>query len=62
MAERLGLSRRIVNMPKKSAQYGSGVDRALRQIARTEGFRSVGEYLNSVFCEVFEWKFEGCSV
>lgn len=53
LAERLGLPVRIVEMPKKAAQYGSGVDQALRRIAKDEGFRSAAEYLRSVFHEVF---------
>jgi len=57
MAERIGLPRRIVDMPKKSAQYGSGIDSAMRSIARAGGFRSVREYLNSVFREVFQRRF-----
>jgi asparagine synthase (glutamine-hydrolysing) len=54
LAERLQLPREIVDMPKKAAQYGSGMDRALRRIAKDEGFSSIAEYLNGVFHEVFD--------
>jgi asparagine synthase (glutamine-hydrolysing) len=52
-AELQGVQRDIVVLPKKAVQYGSGVDRAIRRVAKTHGYRSVKSYLRSVFRDVF---------
>lgn len=47
-AERLGLPHEIVFRPKKAVQYSTGVNKALRAIARSEG-KSVRAYTQGLF-------------
>ncbi|MEM0057337.1 MAG: asparagine synthetase B [Candidatus Bathyarchaeia archaeon] len=47
-AERLGLPRQIVCRPKKAVQYATGVDKALRKLAKKQGF-SLQQYLLRIF-------------
>ncbi|NIM97955.1 MAG: asparagine synthetase B, partial [candidate division Zixibacteria bacterium] len=42
----------IANKPKKAIQYTTGVDKALRRLAREEGL-SLREYVKKVFREVY---------
>jgi len=48
VAERLGLPRSIVEKPKKAVQYTSGVDKALRKLAK-KNKSSLREYLQHTF-------------
>lgn len=47
-AEKLGLPSKIVNEPKKAVQYATGVDKALKKLAKKEKL-SQKEYLQKVF-------------
>ena len=51
-AELAGLPRDVVNTPKKSAQYGSGFDKALRRITKRYKYRNIEAYAKSVFDNV----------
>jgi len=53
VAQNLGLPECIVNRPKKSVQYGSGSDKAIRKFAKKKGFKHTKEFLNSVFQYIF---------
>ena len=46
IAQGLGLPAFICNRPKKATQYGSGVDKALRKLAKTDNKR-LEDYLES---------------
>jgi asparagine synthase (glutamine-hydrolysing) len=48
MAANMKLPKDIVNRPKKAVQYATGVNKALKQLARTQNL-SVNEYLQKVF-------------
>ena len=52
VAQNLGLPSFIVNRKKKAIQYTTGVDRALRQLARREGL-TLNEYIRQVFRKVY---------
>lgn len=52
-AKRLGLRESIVNRPKKAIQYATGVNKALKEIARKKGL-SVREYLQETFQTAFK--------
>ncbi len=47
IAEELGLPKEFAWREKKAAQYGSGFDKAMEKIARTKGFRTKKEYVES---------------
>lgn len=49
---RLGLPKEIVQQPKKAIQYSTGVEKAIRKIAKERGLRPKA-YVNRVFCDVF---------
>ncbi|HID91025.1 TPA: asparagine synthase, partial [Candidatus Bathyarchaeota archaeon] len=55
VGEMVGLPKRIVDRPKRAVQYSSGVDRAIRRVARGMGLRPQ-EYVLRVFHEVFGFK------
>jgi len=52
VARNLGLPLLVVNRRKKAVQYATGVDRALRQLARRESLTLV-EYIRQVFRKVY---------
>jgi len=52
VAQMLGLPSPIFNRPKKAIQYATGVDGALRRLARGKGLTS-REYIEKVFKEVY---------
>lgn len=47
IARELGLPEWIYNRPKKATQYGSGADKALRKLAKENGFPDAEDYLNT---------------
>ncbi|MEM3592072.1 MAG: asparagine synthetase B [Candidatus Bathyarchaeia archaeon] len=51
LAKRIGLSADIYLKPKKAIQYGTGVSRALRKIARKRGL-TMQSFINKVFSEI----------
>jgi asparagine synthase (glutamine-hydrolysing) len=53
VAKSLGLPRIIVDKPKKSIQYGSGSEKAIRQLAKSKGFKDPRKFINSVFKQMF---------
>jgi asparagine synthase (glutamine-hydrolysing) len=54
VAEMLGMPPFIVDRPKKAIQYATGVDKAIRKLARGKGLTSK-EYIEKVFNEVYSW-------
>ncbi len=52
VAETLGMPQFIVNRPKKAIQYATGVEGALRKLARGKGL-TLKEYIEKVFKEVY---------
>ncbi len=52
VAQNLGIPLFIANKPKKAIQYATGVDKALRRLAKGEGL-SLREYVRKVFREVY---------
>lgn len=52
-AEIIGVPESIVKTPKKAAQYSSGSDRALRQVAKRHK-KNPRDYVCQIFNEVFE--------
>lgn len=53
VAQNLGLPEYIVSRPKKSVQYGSGTDKAIRELAKKKGFKHAKDFLHSVFQSIF---------
>jgi asparagine synthase (glutamine-hydrolysing) len=53
VAERIGLPERIVKKPKKALQYTTGVDRALKRLARGQSV-TVKDYLQKTFHKTLE--------
>lgn len=51
-AQNLGVPFFIANKPKRAIQYATGVDKALRRLARREGL-SLREYVKKAFREVY---------
>jgi len=51
-AQNFGVPLFIANKPKRAVQYATGVDKALRRLARGEGL-SLREYVKKVFREVY---------
>ena len=51
LAKKVGILEEIADRPKKAAQYSTGVDKALRRIAKRKGF-SVRELVESRFKEI----------
>jgi len=54
VAKEMGLPTEIAARPKKAIHYGSGVDKAMRTLARKLGHSSVRSYLESVYAKVFK--------
>ena len=52
VAQNLGMPPFIVNRPKRAIQYETGVDKALRRLAREEGL-SLREYVKKAFRKVY---------
>jgi len=52
-AKRLGLPQSIVDKPKKAIQYATGVNKALKEVARKKGL-SVNDYLQKTFQTTFK--------
>lgn len=44
----LGISKEIVETPKRAAQYGSSLSKELGKIARSHGFSNKAEFINSL--------------
>jgi asparagine synthase (glutamine-hydrolysing) len=53
-AETSGLPEEITRLPKKAIQYGSGIDKAIRNIAKNHGYENTKTYLTNVFDKVFK--------
>jgi asparagine synthase (glutamine-hydrolysing) len=51
-AEKMGLPKEVIDKPKKAVQYATGVNEALRRIARAKGL-SVAVYLQNEFQQSF---------
>jgi asparagine synthase (glutamine-hydrolysing) len=51
-AQNLGMPQLIVNRRKRAVQYTTGVDKALRKLARREDL-TLQEYVKTVFREVY---------
>jgi len=51
-AESIGIPGFIAYRPKKAVQYATGVNRALRKLAKTEGL-TLSDYINRLFREVY---------
>jgi asparagine synthase (glutamine-hydrolysing) len=47
-AEKLGIPIEITNKPKKAVQYSTGINTALKKLARKQGF-TLTEYINRIF-------------
>jgi asparagine synthase (glutamine-hydrolysing) len=52
LAENLGLKKRVVDRPKKALQYTTGVNKALKNLAKNNG-QSVNEYVQETFRRIF---------
>jgi len=52
VAESLKIPNSIANRPKKAVQYSTGVNKALRKLAKSEGL-TVGDYLKQFFYKTF---------
>jgi len=52
LAKSLGVPAFIADRPKKAIQYDTGVDKALRDLARTKGL-TLQEYIRQVFSAVY---------
>jgi asparagine synthase (glutamine-hydrolysing) len=52
VAKNLGIPSFIANRPKKAVQYATGVNRALRKLARSEGL-TLTDYMKRLFREVY---------
>lgn len=48
VAKQLNLPQELCERKKRAAQYGSGIDKALRMAAKQAGFKSIPEYISSV--------------
>jgi len=53
MAENIGLPRFIVKKPKRAMQYATGVNKAIKKLAKKKGY-STKEYLQKTFQTVFK--------
>ncbi|MCK4435863.1 asparagine synthase, partial [Candidatus Bathyarchaeota archaeon] len=53
MAEDLGLPKKITEKAKKAIQYTTGVNQAIRKIAKSEGL-SLREYVQAIFLKELE--------
>ncbi|MEM2386355.1 MAG: asparagine synthase C-terminal domain-containing protein, partial [Candidatus Bathyarchaeia archaeon] len=53
-AEKFGLPSQIASRPKKAVQYATGVDKALRKLAKNKNL-SLKQYLQTIFDDV--WRF-----
>jgi asparagine synthase (glutamine-hydrolysing) len=53
LAKNLGLQKEVVDRPKKAVQYTTGVNKALKKIARKKGL-SVNEYVKDAFQRTFK--------
>ena len=47
IAKDIGLPEFAYNRPKKATQYGSGIDKAIRKLAKEDGYRGVEDYLKT---------------
>jgi len=45
IAKDIGLPEFAYNRPKKATQYGSGIDKAIRKLAKQNGYKNVRDYL-----------------
>lgn len=54
VAESLKIPNLIANRTKKAVQYATGVDKALRKLAKSEGL-TVGDYLKQLFYKTFPY-------
>jgi len=50
VAENLGLPREIVDKPKRAVQYSTGINNALKRIAKVNGL-TLAEYVEGLFRE-----------
>ncbi len=53
-AKKLGMPNEIADLPKKAIQYGSGVEKAIKLLAKKHSYRNANDYLGSIFNEVFK--------
>ena len=54
VAEQLGVPKEISQRKKTAAQYGSGVNKALKKLSRRSGFESMKSYLDSQLVNVYK--------
>ena len=47
IGKEIGLPEFIYNRPKKATQYGSGIDKAIRKLAKEKGYKNVQQYLDT---------------
>ena len=59
VVKNLGVADFIANRPKKAVQYATGVDKALKELARTRGL-SKQDYIMQVFRRIYP-SWEGAS-
>ena len=43
----------IASAPKKAIQYGTGVQKTLEKLAKSEGYKGTGDYFQSLYKVVF---------
>ncbi len=53
VAKTVGLPEDVATLPKKAVQFGSGSERAIRQVARSLGYKCPSTYLQEVFRRAF---------
>jgi hypothetical protein len=53
VAKDLGLPEPVVKKPKKAVQYTTGVDKALKRLAKKSGM-TINEYLHKIFEDSFK--------
>lgn len=53
VAKMIGLPANIVNRPKKAIQYGSGVDKIIKTLAKKSG-KPIENYLKAIYTETFK--------
>lgn len=56
IAQKLGLPEYVYERKKKAAQYGSGVNKAMKKISKEADFDSIGSYLKGQFANIYKNK------
>ena len=55
IAKKMGLPESIINKSKKAIQYSSGVEKAIRSLAKQED-KNIEDYLKSIYLQRFPWR------